>query len=378
MSLPIAPSDGAVNATKLYSRPKESGTTIMTSKQWTLPPRPKPGRKPASESGGGGTKKKAASNAKRNKSSSKGDTMTEEELRVALKQSQNENEKLLRRIRNLESELENHRQEANKYPKIMNPEPEPLNHASTSSGSGSDCGLCDSGGSCVCDHLGLKSASSGQTTLTNGPDLTNFDEYEYFKPLEAVPLRKRVRRESETRPKIFNKFKRLNEITREHDLTPQFSKPLVKPNESTNDTTNNDNDTTNNDDDDDDMFFTAAGKSSASIDPCGFCSTGTPCLCAETAKAAAQQRRKSSSGSCLQCQGDPTRTLFCCALSSVAELHADLGTTVSCTEAFQTLSRHKNFDTLGVSEIVKTLLTDGSRVNVESISKTLQEMGKKR
>ncbi|KAA8916374.1 hypothetical protein TRICI_001483 [Trichomonascus ciferrii] len=377
MSLPIAPSKGAVNATKLCSRPRETGATIVTSKEWTLPPRPKPGRKPASESGGSGAKKKAVTGAKRSKSSNKEDSMTEEELRVALKQSQDENEKLLRRIRNLENELETHRQMTNNNPKIINSEPEPLDHATTGSGSGSDCGLCDTGGSCVCDHLGLKSASSGQTTLTNGPDLTNFDEYEYFKPLEAVPLRKRVRRDSESKPKTFNKFKRLYETSREHDLTPQFSKPLMKLNEHTNANTNTDNDTAHDDDDDDDMFFAAGAKSSANIDPCGFCSTGTPCLCAETAKAAEQQRR-SSTGSCLQCQGDSIRTLFCSTLSSVAEPHVDLGATVSCTEAFQTLSRHRNFNNMEVGEIAKTLRTDGSRVNVESISKTLQEMNNKR
>ncbi|KAL3469842.1 hypothetical protein BJX99DRAFT_240490 [Aspergillus californicus] len=160
---------------------------------------------------------------------------------------------------------------------------------------------------------------------------------------------------------------------------------------------------------------TSSPVSSPPVDPCGFCQDGTPCICAEMA-AQEDQRRKGSTfennrlapiqnmsqftpppsesdvrsevtlppisqatnpcangpGTCTQCQSDPRRTLFC---KTLAASRSASGTpsgccggkgpdggccqtrpaapsvtkpttpslTLSCADAFTTLSRHPNF-----------------------------------
>lgn len=452
MSLPIAPSKGVQANTNniqtgLYSRPSTSEgdgakrnnsssnktspptSTIVTSKEWKLPPRPKPGRKPASESqnGSAGSKKRNNTTAATNGTNKKTKTattknMSSDDLRHALKQAQDENENLLKHIKQLEAELEGYRSKIDSRLLKNEPQEQQQQTPQENDGNGSECHLCNSGGSCVCDHLGLKNSSSGDKTLTNGPELINLDEYDYFTPLQAVPLRRREDpKNSSSAPKFLNKFKRLDDSKKNgQDHTPRYSKPITaatvtaspmstnyinnnsnNPNsispELTNDTNDNTNEHTHDhinghnyepeeDEADDDMFFSAA-KSSATIDPCGFCSTGTPCLCAETARAEEEEHNKkkkscsmslsSTPGSCFRCQSDPQSTLFCATLSSRGKKQNSIAlgvNTVSCNEAFQTLSKHEEFKNWDMNKLVERLSTDGFRVNTDSITRTLKEM----
>lgn len=111
----------------------------------------------------------------------------------------------------------------------------------------------------------------------------------------------------------------------------------------------------------------------APADPCGFCSDGTPCICAEVAKESARQLQHSRSpqsvqqsdrnnptdpcangpGTCAQCRSNPMSTLFC---KSVAANRSSVpngatssspasapGPNLTCADAFTTLSRHPAF-----------------------------------
>ena len=123
-------------------------------------------------------------------------------------------------------------------------------------------------------------------------------------------------------------------------------------------------------------------------DPCGFCDDGTACLCAEMAKDKAFSDNLKPSppslptliqktingapntdpcingpGSCKQCLSDPRSTLFCKSVaanrnslatdpdktneshrSKQAETNGTTEPTLSCADAFTTLSRHPAFD----------------------------------
>ncbi|KAL4915614.1 hypothetical protein BDW62DRAFT_188264 [Aspergillus aurantiobrunneus] len=166
---------------------------------------------------------------------------------------------------------------------------------------------------------------------------------------------------------------------------------------------------------------TASSVSSPAVDPCGFCQDGTPCICAEMAAQEEQRRRASTfennrlapiqnisqftpppsdsdarsevtlppisqatatnpcangPGTCAQCVSDPRRTLFCKTLAASRSAsgtptgccggkgpdggccqtlpprpgrsatkydRAATPLTLSCADAFTTLSRHPNF-----------------------------------
>ena len=123
------------------------------------------------------------------------------------------------------------------------------------------------------------------------------------------------------------------------------------------------------------------------LDPCGFCSNGTPCICAEMAaeptpslpidynyqsttsnpSTAIQNPCINGPGTCAQCQVSSTSTLFCKALAATrepepsylspfplkakpqstippAQTTAITGPTFSCADTFTCLSRHPAFD----------------------------------
>ena len=135
--------------------------------------------------------------------------------------------------------------------------------------------------------------------------------------------------------------------------------------------------------------LTTSGSTSSSIaatalpDPCGFCSDGTPCLCAELAKDRPDRSIRppastlptppelvptntntsnpciNGPGSCNQCRSNPTSTLFCKSLAATKPLNphpttpttrnstnqaATQRSTLNCAEAFTLLSRHPGFD----------------------------------
>ena len=135
--------------------------------------------------------------------------------------------------------------------------------------------------------------------------------------------------------------------------------------------------------------FTTSASTSSSVaaatmpDPCGFCSDGTTCLCAELAKERPDRSLRpptstlptppetvptdpissnpciNGPGSCTQCRSNPTSTLFCKSLAATkpsnpypptlitrdrTDQTATQGSTLNCADAFTVLSRHPGFD----------------------------------
>ena len=127
---------------------------------------------------------------------------------------------------------------------------------------------------------------------------------------------------------------------------------------------------------------TSSIAATALPDPCGFCSDGTTCLCAELAKEIPDRALKTPAstlptppesaipssntsnpcingpGSCTQCRSNPTSTLFCKSLASTRTTNPTFpkmkttsdqaaitqGSTLNCADAFTVLSRHPGFD----------------------------------
>lgn len=135
--------------------------------------------------------------------------------------------------------------------------------------------------------------------------------------------------------------------------------------------------------------FTTSASTSSSVaatalpDPCGFCSDGTTCLCAELAKERPDRSLRppastlptppesgsintstsnpciNGPGSCAQCRSNPTSTLFCKSLAATKPLNpyppapttrdntdsaTTRGSTLNCADAFTVISRHPGFD----------------------------------
>jgi len=111
---------------------------------------------------------------------------------------------------------------------------------------------------------------------------------------------------------------------------------------------------------------------SAPPDPCGFCQDGTPCICAELAKDNSRTQPTKAAppddpgingpGTCPQCLANPTSTLFCKSVAANRNLpstvplpstpntlppHPTTATVppvrITCADAFDTLSRHPGF-----------------------------------
>ena len=129
---------------------------------------------------------------------------------------------------------------------------------------------------------------------------------------------------------------------------------------------------------------TSSIAATALPDPCGFCSDGTTCLCAELAKETPDRAAKipastlptppepatassnasnpciNGPGSCTQCRSNPTSTLFCKSLAATRPINQTLpkiqtaydqqaaitpsSSTLNCADAFTVLSRHPGFD----------------------------------
>lgn len=144
---------------------------------------------------------------------------------------------------------------------------------------------------------------------------------------------------------------------------------------------------------------------------CGFCTDNTPCVCAE---AAARERANMSDietlgdtlpsvndlsihtpvfnesgmqpspaqigakectgkpGTCTQCQQDPMSTLFCATLAAKGAAAPANGTFIPAQAAYQTLSRHERFNSADFSQLVSSLQTRGTQVEVNSVAKVLR------
>lgn len=491
-------------------------TNIVTSKEWVLPPRPKPGRKPSNDLPP--TKRKAqnraAQRAFRERRAARVVELedklqeveeehdeVENDLRAALQNSNTENNKLRAVIEDLRSEVEmlralkasdsretlfgfvdanplalrgsmfpmseraRQQRELEKeiksskerekdasddkkpvaiLPKARPPKKQresfskphpaapvpysaditPMRHDEEPD----DCGLCETGGNCLCDTLGLKAPLPPDDTneyIVGGVNLSS------IKPAAAVPLKKRPASNG-TSMIIRKRFKRVSEAN-EIDFTKTFgSKPIPSPADEpvhvhgpdckhSKTKTPKISRTSSISSLSSAVDSTFVDKPSPAVDPCGFCSNGTPCLCAgldeeaerpcgggmtaeheheheheheviditdvdqvtnDIAEVSVTEEEfvhtsQATSAPCL-CDQDPKAKLFCTVLKSSARLCPPSKTPVlmSCTEAYHILSGHANFASCSMGSIVSTLETRDGKVDIDSLYNALHTLDK--
>ncbi|KAK0510571.1 hypothetical protein JMJ35_007003 [Cladonia borealis] len=369
---------------------------ISINKQWVLPPKPKPGRKPAIDTPP--TKRKAqnreAQRAFRERRAAKVGEL-EEEMRRMEEEDRKEQEELRGRIKQLENDVDQYSHMVMKWQERyreremecererqsrkflenevellrkgmvdgtdavpLPPRPTQQGYAGNQSTKKQDatdhtCGNCD-GDYCKCVDDALKASAYSAEDATAAT----------FKRPHSPP--------SSTDNKRSRHASDLDNNT-EIDFTYQFATPS-RPTLST-------------------SASTVSIAAVAPPDPCGFCDDGTACLCAEMAKdkafsddlkppppslplpiqkptntAAKPDPCINGPGTCKQCLSSPLSTLFCksvaaanrtslasdpnkpTSLPQTATTDTNTPTTttteptLTCADAFTTLSRHPAFD----------------------------------
>ena len=367
--------------------------TISMNKEWVLPPKPKPGRKPAADTPP--TKRKAqnreAQRAFRERRAAKVSEL-EDQMKAKEEEDQKEQAKLMVRVKQLEHNLEDCTEKLmywqGKYGEIeeaygrerhlrqsaemevdilrkgmtngieavplpprrpvhdrymAEPAPGILDATTATEPNDIGCGKCSAETRCECIEEAFK-----------------------WENVAAEPEAPTFKRPRSPQADADNKRHRLSipDTSSEIDFTAQFSTRRPPP-------------------------LTTSGSTSSSIaatalpDPCGFCSDGTPCLCAELAKDRPDRSLRppastlptppelaptntnasnpciNGPGSCNQCRSNPTSTLFCKSLAATKSLNphpatpttknssnqaTSQGSTLNCADAFTVLSRHPGFD----------------------------------
>lgn len=135
-----------------------------------------------------------------------------------------------------------------------------------------DCGVCIKE-DCICETLGIREK---RDTPTQSPAASTSVESQQQPVAGTVQLKRRRKSVS----KNFNPFKKMKKVTKPEEMEVDFTKvyakekapelvavvapkqPVVPPIEVT----------------------LTHSNATTPVDPCGFCSDGTPCLCAETAE----------------------------------------------------------------------------------------------
>jgi hypothetical protein len=329
-----------------------SAPLTLTSKEWVIPPRPKPGRKPATDTPP--TKRKAQNRAAQRAFRERRAARVGE-LEEQLKQIEDENEQeqdhLKATVDKLEKEVEKYRSELAQWVErcqqlekelsafrdttISNSKPTSLPDAPDASANDSSlgCGNCTLETRCQCidDAFAAMGGDTSSTPNAHHHHHHNLHEKRPHSPLRQSSSEKRVKVEVQESLEI--------------DFTTAFAaKPAVS------------NSVDN------------RSPTSTVADPCGFCSDGTPCICAEVA--AEQERQQlpaqdttnmvnlhtrstaprqldqftpppsegdvsipppnanggllssssgcgpSGPGTCAQCRADPNSTLFCKSLAA--------------------------------------------------------------
>lgn len=317
-----------------------SAQLSLTSKQWVIPPRPKPGRKPATDTPP--TKRKAqnraAQRAFRERRAARVGEL-EEQLKQIEEENEQEQETLKFKVDKLEQEVEQYQKELARWVdrcRRLETELATFKNASTSNSkpvspnqnepdvTGNDtsigCGNCTIETRCQCidDAFAVMDG--------NGAAATPNHQYEKrpHSPSQVALGEKRIKLE----------LKESMEI----DFTAAYaSKPPPA------------------------ARVENHSPTSAVADPCGFCSDGTPCICAEVAAEQEQQSQTNNNtismisratprqldqftpppsegdvsypmpasnsgvssgcgasgpGTCAQCRADPNSTLFCKSLAA--------------------------------------------------------------
>ncbi|KAL9069306.1 MAG: hypothetical protein Q9161_005586 [Pseudevernia consocians] len=390
----LTPSASSMTNKPLAPLPGTSYAPIISmNKEWVLPPKPKPGRKPAVDTPP--TKRKAqnreAQRAFRERRAAKVSEL-EDQMKVREEEDQKEQEKLVARVKQLEHILEDYteklmywrgkfsemedtyererqlRQSAEMEIEILRkgmtngteavplpprrpvqngytaePAPRVQSGTTTTETHAMGCGKCSAETRCQC-----------------------IDEAFEMDNVPAEPDAPTFKRPHSPQSLTDNKRRQLSnpDTSSEIDFTAQFSTrrlPTLTTSAST-------------------ASSTAA---TALPEPCGFCSDGTPCLCAELAKERPDRALKppastlptppesatttatssnpyiNGPGTCTQCRSNPTSTLFCRSLAetrpktqdqpsstsnSTTNQTASQGSTLNCAEAFTVLSRHPGFN----------------------------------
>lgn len=356
--------------------------TSVTSKEWVIPPRPKPGRKPATDTPP--TKRKAqnraAQRAFRERRAARVGEL-EEQIKLIEEDNTRDQAELKDRIESLSKQLLECQNEVlwwrRRCESLESDLQEARRASSTRQETGNIAGGCQY---CSTDRCQCIDDAFSLTNVTEGHDSTS--------KRPNSPKQMTTTKRHKTEPEI-----KLESEELEIDFTHAFlshrqTRTSISP--------------------------------TALFDPCGFCQDGTPCICAEMAAEKAQETKPSrlennrlppiqtlsgftpppsegdlaeplppiaskvnpcanGPGTCTQCRADPRRTLFCKSLAASRSGSAAAGgccggngggpgccqsrpsnsdntnippitsqpgpssITLSCADVYTTLSRHPNF-----------------------------------
>ena len=365
---------------------------ISMNKEWVLPPKPKPGRKPAVDTPP--TKRKAqnreAQRAFRERRAAKVSEL-EDQMKVREEEDQKQQEQLVARVKQLEHVLEDYTDKLmywrGKYGELENAyererqlrqsaeiEMEMLRERITNR-----MGVVElpSRRPVHSGYLAEPAEVEDGTTVTepNAMGCGNcsadtrcqcIDEAFKMDNVAAEPDASTFKRPHSPQSHTDNKRRQLSnfDTSLEIDFTSQFSNRRPPT-------------------------FTTSASNSSSIaatalpDPCGFCSDSSTCLCAELAKERPDRALKTPAstlptppeiattkpdisnpcingpGTCTQCRSNPTSTLFCKSLAATRPTNPHQASptkrntsdqtptqtsTLNCADAFTILSRHPGFD----------------------------------
>ena len=373
--------------------------STFTNKQWIVPPRPKPGRKPAADTPPSKRKaqNRAAQRAFRERRAARVGEL-EEEMRLMEEKDFEEQEQLRQQIGQLESDIESYRQALTSWQETMKGMQEEVERErQLRESSQRELEALRAEKSASTDPVPLPSRRSTRLRQDGAQERphvppsfsddiplgcgnctkTRCECIEAALDLDPISTDTSTqKRPTSPQASTDNKRRRSDDQydarhdmeETEIDFTNQFSsnRPPLPTSTST--------------------MTSTIPATAVSVD-CGFCSDGTPCICAEieAEKKRHDQPFKISEpsranpcvngpGTCAQCQSNPTSTLFCKSLAATrtsilpkpaptsnlptrpnshsAQLDAksmhntssNTGGTLSCADAFTTLSRHPAFD----------------------------------
>ncbi|CDK26466.1 unnamed protein product [Kuraishia capsulata CBS 1993] len=384
-------------------------TKIVTSKEWVLPPRPKPGRKPSIDTPA--TKRKAQNRAaQRAFRERRANRVSELETKIMemekessireglmnnqIKMLTNENGRLCKMIQDLQMKLS--RAGASPLQQVS-PAPSMSNDSPKAS---DDCAICTKE-VCICDTIGLKGTVERKVEHVINTFRPVEEVINNFKPVASVPLKRR-KREEETEIDFTSKF-----MKKPKSETPrsEFKKPEAKiPDQG--------------------ELFTKTTVEE--FTQCGFCSDDSPCVCREVAKENAKyqqtlktlppimyqgaSRKEQDSkmpklknlmepsactgnpGTCQQCQRDPMSSLFCTTLASkesnmrsepmpepvrTSSRSGSVDDYIPCSDAYKALAKHENFKNANITGVIGKLNTRGMLVDAGSVANVLRELDRK-
>lgn len=331
----VAPTPGTVTSKPNYPLQDAQVATLSTSKVWVLPPRPKPGRKPSTDTPP--TKRKAqnraAQRAFRERRAARINEL--EEMLADVNQERDEREQHLHQKLNAISEENNElrnaldelRRELRSFSSPMHTQSyghEPVMHDRRPYGSSSmsyppsmnqmaspptsensysaldralemaprapeavpetvqeadaqeeeNCMVCTKD-DCLCVSIGIKEAKTATPVSTPAQSSSS------SAPLGTVPLK---RRRTNNAPNL-NPFKKLKKDvpSEEVDFTAQFAKPPAPAPAPTHSHAPSSHHLLHNNNNPPSSTDSHLSNPSTPIDKCGFCADGTPCLCAEAA-----------------------------------------------------------------------------------------------